>query len=291
MGNGKRIGLVIFIFSVTFSTAQTPDVFRAEYMVMPENSSEVTTTRIKLLANVPIPVRKKQDFMVLGAEYTKFHYTVPQATLPNAGDLSNFHVLDVNFAYVYKWNNDWRFIGVVTPRWASTFTEGMQREDFNMNYTAGAYKEKKDADKPYRLVLGLSYSATSPIRVPLPFVYYEKRFRPNWAYTVGVPKTGIKLYTKKQHFFQAELFLDGYYVNIQNDILLSNNNLATDISHTALLLTLGYQYKFTKDISIYLLGGHTITQNGVLRNSDRASVFTLNNGPGLYFRTGFRIGI
>jgi len=74
-------------------------------------------------------------------------------------------------------------------------------------------------------------------------------------------------------------------------INLYGNNLATDISHTALLLTLGYQYKFTKDISIYLLGGHTITQNGVLRNSDRASVFTLNNGPGLYFRTGFRIGI
>ena len=291
MGNGRRIVLVVFIFSITFSSAQTPDVFRAEYMLMPENSFEVRTTRLKLLANVPIPVRKKKDFMVLGAEYNTFNYTLPQTTLPNATDLSNFHVLDVNFAYAYQWNKDWRFIGVVTPRWASTFTNEIQKEDFNINYTAAGYKEIKDADKPYRLVLGLSYSATSPIRIPLPFVYYEKRFRPNWAYTVGVPKTGIKLYTKKQHFFQAELFLDGYYVNIQNDILLANNNLATAISHTALLLTLGYQYKFTKDISTYLLGGHTLTQNGVLRNGDRKNIFTLNRGPGFYFRTGFRIGI
>ncbi|PIB29552.1 hypothetical protein BFP77_06100 [Maribacter sp. 4U21] len=291
MGHGRRLGLVFFVFSVALTIAQTPDVFRAEYMLMPENSFDVRTTRIKLLANVPIPVREKKDFVVLGAEYNKFDYTVPQTTLPNAADLSNFHVLDVNFAYVYKWNEDWRFIGVVTPRWASTFTDGIQREDFNINYTAGGYKEKKNVEKPYRLVLGLSYSATSPIQVPLPFVYYEKRFRPNWAYTIGVPKTGIKLYTKKQHFLQAELFLDGYYVNIQNNILLSNNNLSTDISHTALLLTLGYQYKFTKDISVYLLGGHTITQNGVLRDRDRQNIFTLNNGPGLYFRTGFRIGI
>ena len=238
MGNGRGLGLALLFFSFTFISAQTPDVFRAEYMLMPENNSDVRTTRIKLLANVPIPVREKKDFLVLGVEYNKYDFTIPQSSFLNASDLSNFHVLDINFAYVYKWNEDWRVISVVTPRWASTFTEGIQKEDFNINYTVGAYKEKKDNDKPYRLILGVSYSATSPIQVPLPFVYYEKRFHDNWAYTIGVPKTGIKLYTKKQHFFQAELFLDGYYVNIQNDILLSNNTLGADISHTALLLTL-----------------------------------------------------
>jgi hypothetical protein len=91
MGNGRRLGLVFFIFSVALTIAQTPDVFRAEYMLMPENSFDVRTTRIKLLANVPIPVREKKDFVVLGAEYNKFDYTVPQTTLPNAADLIDFH--------------------------------------------------------------------------------------------------------------------------------------------------------------------------------------------------------
>ena len=101
----------------------------------------------------------------------------------------------------------------------------------------------------------------------------------------------MKYYTPKSHFFQAELFLDGYYVNIQNDILLSDNNLSTDVSYTALLLTLGYQYKITKDMSFYLIGGHSLFQNGALRDNQRKDIFTLNDDAGLYFRTGFRIGL
>ena len=88
----------------------------------------------------------------------------------------------------------------------------------------------------------------------------------------------MKYFTKKGHFFQTELFLDGYYVNIQNNILLPGNNL-------------GYQYKITKDMSVYLIGGHSLFQNGVLRDADRNDIFTLNDEAGLYFRTGFRIGI
>ena len=294
MGNRGRLVFILvclFFSSILNLVAQTPDVFRAEYMLMPENSSEVQTSRIKLLANIPIPIRDKKDYIVLGAEYNRYDYDISQSVFANSTDLSNFHVVDINMAYVYKWNEDWRLVGVVTPRWASTFTDGLEKRDFNLNYTAGGYKEIKNVEKPYRLVVGLSYNATSPVKIPLPFVYYEKRFHPKWAYTVGVPKTGMKFFTKKQHFFQTELFLDGYYVHIQNDILLSDNNIATDISQTALLLTLGYQYKFTKDISVYLLGGHTLTQNGVLRDTDRNNIFTLNSGPGFYFRTGFRIGI
>lgn len=283
------IGLLIV--SINSIVAQTPDVFRLEYMLMPENSGDVETSRIKLVLNVPIAVRDKKDFLVLGTEYNRYNFEVPDDLFPNSGDLNKFHVLDVNLAYMYKLSETWRLIGVVTPRWSSNFVQELQKEDFNMNYTAGAYKNIKDVDKPYMLVLGISYNGTSPIDVPLPFVYFEKRFHPNWSYTLGVPKSGMKYFTKKGHFFQTEIFLDGYYVNIQNDILLPGNNLSTDVSSTALLLTLGYQYKITKDMSVYFIGGRSIYQNSALRNEDRDDIFTLNDASGLYFRTGIRIGI
>jgi hypothetical protein len=44
-------------------------------------------------------------------------------------------------------------------------------------------------------------------------------------------------------------------------------------------------------MSIYLIGGHSLFQNGALRDIDRKDIFTLNDEAGLYFRTGFRIGI
>ncbi len=270
---------------------QTPDVFRVEYMLMPRNRADVETSRIKLVANFPIPVRNKKDYIVIGGEYNRYNFEVPDSLFANSGDLNKLHIIDMNMAYVHKINEDWRLVGVITPRWSSNFVDELQEEDFNINYTAGAYKDKKNIEKPYKLVVGLSYNTSSPIEVPLPVLYYEKRFHPNWAYILGVPKSGMKYYTPKSHFFQAELFLDGYYVNIQNDILLSDNNLSTDVSYTALLLTLGYQYKITKDMSFYLIGGHSLFQNGALRDNQRKDIFTLNDDAGLYFRTGFRIGI
>ncbi|TLP80432.1 DUF6268 family outer membrane beta-barrel protein [Maribacter sp. ACAM166] len=291
----KHSKLVLWLFfwivAINPILAQTPDVFRVEYMLMPDNSGDVETSRIKLVLNVPLALRKKQDYIILGAEYNRYNFEVPDDLFPNSNDLSKFHVVDINMAYMYKLSDKWRLIGVVTPRWSSNFVEELQDDDFNMNYTIGAYKNIKDIEKPFILVLGISYNGTSPIDVPLPFVYYEKRFHPNWSYVLGAPKSGMKYFTKKGHFFQTELFLDGYYVNIQNNILLPGNNLSTDVSSTALLLTLGYQYKITKDMSVYLIGGHSLFQNGVLRDMERNDIFTLNDEAGLYFRTGFRIGI
>jgi len=283
--------LCVMMLIVESIFSQTPDVFRMEYMLMPENSGEVETSRIKLVLNVPIAVRDKKDYVVVGAEYNRYNFEVPDDLFPDSGDLSKFHVLDVNFAYLYKLSEKWNLIGVVTPRWSSNFVEELQEDDFNMNYTVGAYKNVKDIEKPYMLVMGISYNGTSPIDVPLPFVYFEKRFHPKWSYVLGAPKSGMKFFTKKGHFFQTEIFLDGYYVNIQNDILLPGNNLSTDVSSTALLLTLGYQYKITKDMSVYFIGGRSIYQNSALRNIEREDIFTLNDAAGLYFRTGIRIGI
>lgn len=286
-----RLVLVLVMGALFIAQGQTPDVFRVEYMLMPRNRADVETSRIKLVANFPIPVRNKKDYIVMGGEYNRYNFEVPDSLFANSGDLNKLHIIDVNMAYVHKINEDWRLVGVITPRWSSNFVDELQEEDFNINYTAGAYKDKKNIEKPYKLVVGLSYNTSSPIEVPLPVLYYEKRFLPNWAYILGVPKSGMKYYTPKSHFFQAELFLDGYYVNIQNDILLSDNNLSTDVSYTALLLTLGYQYKITKDMSVYLIGGHSLFQNGALRDNQRKDIFTLNDDAGLYFRTGFRIGI
>ena len=52
---GFCLVLIVFLGFTGFS--QTPDVFRLEYMMMPENDSEVELSRIKLVANVPIKVK------------------------------------------------------------------------------------------------------------------------------------------------------------------------------------------------------------------------------------------
>uniref|UniRef100_UPI00359415B1 DUF6268 family outer membrane beta-barrel protein n=1 Tax=Pricia sp. TaxID=2268138 RepID=UPI00359415B1 len=146
-------------------------------------------------------------------------------------------------------------------------------------------------DKPSKLVLGIAYNSTVALRVPLPIVYYEKRFHKHWTYVVGAPKTAMKYHFNEKHQLQSEFILDGYYVNLQNSIVLPGGGAATSISSSASLVTLGYQYAIKKSVFLYVYGGHTLFQAGVLRNADRDDIFTLNDGPSFYMRAGFRIGL
>ena len=292
----ERLGKITLIcFSLFYclsakTVAQSPDIFRLEYMIMPKNKAEAELSRYKLVANIPLKVRKS-DNVIIGAEYNYLAYKIGSSAFFDTEGLKNLHVVDLNLAYVYKHDEDWRLIGVLTPRLSSTLSNSLENGDVSVNVTVGAFKDKQDIEKPMRLVLGIAYNSTIALRVPLPIIYYEKKFHPKWTYVVGVPKMGLKHHLKKDHMIQTEFILDGYFVNLQNNIILPNTGFASSISSSAALVTIGYQYNISKNMSFYGYAGHTIFQDGVLRDKDRNDIFTLNDKPSLYFRTGFRIGI
>jgi hypothetical protein len=294
MGIRGRLVLALLVFNSFFILpvmAQTPDVFRVEYMLMPRNDSGAKLSRIKLVANVPFKVKDSSNF-IIGGEYNRLAYDLQREDITFSEEGVNyFHIVDLNLAYVHRYNQDWRFVGVLTPRLASTLTNPLENGDFSINATIGAFKDKQDIEKPMRLVLGIAYNSTVALRIPLPIIYYEKRFHPNWTYVVGVPKTGMKYHFKEKNIIQTEFILDGYFVNLQNSTVLPDAGFASSISSSAALVTLGYSYNITKVMSVYGFVGHTIFQVGVLRDEDRNDIFTLNDDPSLYFRTGFRIGL
>ncbi|MDO6604812.1 DUF6268 family outer membrane beta-barrel protein [Arenibacter palladensis] len=282
--------LLGFFLSINYCLAQTPDVFRLEYMLMPRNTAEAKLSRIKLVANLPIKVGKN-DNIIVGGEYNRIEYDLNRRTPYDDVITETFHVADLNMAYILQYNQDWRFVGVVTPRLSSTLTNDIGQGDVSVNMTIGALRDRPKIEKPTRLVLGIAYNSTVAVRVPLPLVYYEKRFHPNWAYVVGAPKSGMKYFFNDNHMLQTEFILDGYYVNLQNTVISSDSGVASSISTSVALFTLGYQYAVAKNIFFYGYAGHTLFQAGVLRDEDRKDIFTLNDQPSFYFRTGFRIGI
>ena len=295
MMEGKKdsvclVGFLFWVFSFSSVFGQSPDIFRLEYMLMPKNRAEAKLSRAKLVVNAPFKAGTK-DNIIVGAEYNYLTYEIGEVAPFDTEGLKNLHIVDFNLAYVLKYDLDWRLIGVVTPRLSSTLTNSLENGDLSVNVTVGAFKDRQKIEKPMRLVLGLTYNSTVALRIPLPIVYYEKRFDPHWTYVVGAPKTGLKYHTKKNHMVQAEFILDGYFVNLQNNIILPNTGFASSISSSAALFTIGYQYNLGKNMSLYCYAGHTLFQDGVLRDKDRNDIFTLNDEPSLYFRTGFRIGI
>lgn len=294
MGSGRRLKYLCLLGLVlwpAYSAAQTPDIFRAEYMMMPTNGSGAKLSRIKLVVNLPITLKDSSN-IIIGGEYNRLSYGLRRDGIPNGIDgLRHLHIADFNLAYIYRYNKFWRIIGVVTPRLSSTLGAPIEKGDLSFNATAGVLREKKHVDKPSILVLGIAYNSTVALRVPLPIVYYEKRFHKHWSYVVGAPKTAIKYHFDEKHQLQSEFILDGYYVNLQNPIFVPGGGAATAISSSGAIGTLGYQYSIQKSVFLYMYGGHTIFQKGVLRNVDRGDIFTLNDGPNFYMRAGFRIGL
>jgi hypothetical protein len=291
MGYWRRLVVLLVFIPIYASMAQTPDVFRVEYMLLPRNDSGAKLSRIKLVANVPIKVGDS-SIVVVGSEYNRLSYDLQRDDIAiNQEGLNYFHVVDINLGYVRRYGKDWRLIGVLTPRLASTLTNPLENGDFSINATIGGFRDRPYLDKPTRLVLGIAYNSAVALRVPLPVVYFEKRFSPSWSYIIGVPKTGMKYHFKEKHIIQTEFILDGYFVNLQNNTALPDATFASSISSSAAVVTIGYSYNITKEMSFYGFFGHTIFQLGVLRDEERNDIFTLNDDSSFYMRAGFRIGL
>ncbi len=273
-------------------SAQTPDLLRLEYTVMPENESGIRTNRYRALLNAPFKLSDKSNYLIIGSEYNRYEFEIIDPLPFPSRSFERLHVIDLNLGYTFKWNEDWRFVGVLTPRIASNLKGGIEKNDVLLNVSAAMIKEKKNIEKPTRLVLGLSFNSSTGLPFPLPLAYFNKKFHPNWSYSIGIPRWDITYHSpNKKHVLNSILFVDGYFVNIQNDIFLSSNQSAATISLSALVVAAGYQYKISKAMSFYGLVGHSLIQRHLLRDGNREAVFDLNNEGNFYLRTGFKIGI
>nr|WP_286943442.1 DUF6268 family outer membrane beta-barrel protein [Allomuricauda sp.] len=270
--------------------AQSTDLLRIDYLRIPENNSGIGTSRYKVLLNVPIKLGN-DDYFVIGGEYNRFEIDFSRPQPFDAEQIDVLHVMDMNLGYITRWNDNWRLITIATPRLASNLLDGVVTKDFFINATATLWKERMDAEIPFRLVLGLSYNSTTGLPFPLPLISYYRRFHPKWSYTLGIPRSNFKYHITDRHTLQLALLLDGYFINLQDDILLPDGRIGTRISLSTLVGAVGYQFNLSKMMSFYTLLGGSIEQEGKLRDNKRVDVFLLNREANLYLRGGFKISI
>ncbi len=276
--------------SFFLSNAQSSDLFRLEYLRIPENNTGINTSRYRALLNVPLKL-STTDYLVVGGEYNEFDIEFKKPTSFDKDKEEQLHIIDFNLGYITKWNENWRLVGIVTPRIASNLVGGISSDDLFFNATASLWKEANDVDKPFRIVVGLSFNSTTGIPFPLPLVSYYRRFHPKWSFTMGIPKSNFRYHISDKHSVQLALLLDGYFINIQDDFQLPNCEVGSRISLSALVGTFLYQYNINRNMSFYTTFGRSLILNGILRDDNRNDVFLLNNEANLFLRGGFRISI
>jgi len=285
--------IIIFtVFLVDSVEAQLTDLARLEYSFIPSSKSDDQYTRLRAILNYPIKLKEK-DYLIVGVEYNRIILNLEEDYLFNPRDLNRLHIIDLNFGYTFKCKNDWRLGVNLNPRIASTLTNSLTSDDLFLNGGVFAIKDRtaaSDIDRPYRLVLGLTYNTTAGLPSPLPFISYFRQVNEKWSFNVGVPKSNLKYTFNQRSNLQAFASLDGYFANIQEPMLVGDK-LVDNISLSVAVGGLGYEYCFTKHIVAYSYIGYTFRLNNVLRNGDRDEVFKLDDLNAFYLRTGLKFKI
>ena len=283
--------ITICLFSKT-SLAQLTDLVRLEYSFMPKSKSEDQYTRLRAAFNYPIKT-KEDCYLIIGAEYNNIILNLNDEYPFDNSLIASLNIIDLNIGYTFKTSEDWRIAFNINPRIASTLVSAITSEDVFFNGGIFVINDKtKDEDlkRPYRLVFGLTYNATTGVPFPLPFVSYYRRVNEDWSFSAGVPKSNVKYFFNEKHMVQAFVTLDGYYANLQRELIIDGKQV-DNISLSVAVGGIGYEYLLTKHIVAFAYTGYTFRLNNVLRDKNRDEVFRLDDLNSFYLRTGIKFKI
>ncbi|HDZ04334.1 hypothetical protein LCGC14_0206160 [marine sediment metagenome] len=287
--------LLFFLFSISyFSQAQLSDLARIDFTFIPNKGSDVEYTRSRFLINYPVKLNKEGEYILLGIDYSNIHLRFKIDELPFDRNLLNdFKLLDFTIGYTKPLNNGWR-LGVRFQPGISTNLTAKSLNSNDLVFSGDVVFIKKfenDMDKPSRLIVGLSYSQNRGYVFPLPFISYYKKFKPDWSYNLGIPKTNLQYHLSDKHRFKLFGQLDGFTSNIQNGALVNGTDTAEIINMSLINGGLQYEYHFTDHLQLDLRAAYNFSLNNKLKDGSNNTLFTIDNDSRSYFRAVLRFKI
>ena len=289
-----KIAILICFFSTQLS-AQLNDLARIDYTSIPANNSPIEYSRIRALFNYPIKLKKEETYLMVGLDYSHLDLKMDDNPSFDKTEIDGFQLLDLNIGYTTLINEDWRLGVRLTPGFSSNLTANdLSLEDIVLSGAVIFIKDKtKDENiaKPWRLMLGLSYSGNRGFPFPLPFISYYRKFKPSWSFNVGVPKSNLQYHISSVHRLKLYAELDGVTSNLQNGVVVDNTGVAESINMSLILGGLQYEYHFTKNLQFYARTSYIFSNTVNLRDGSKNNIKSLDNSNSLYLRTGIRFKI
>ncbi len=286
--------VILLMLTSLKSFAQFSDLARIDYTIIPSGDSSIEYNRLRVLFNYPIKLKKESTYLFLGVDYSNINLTIDEDISINKDELDGFQLLDFNIGYTTPLKNDWRLGARLTPGFSSNLTaKELGIKDIVISADLVFIKDKTNDDaqlKPWRLILGVSYSGNRGFPYPLPFISYYKKIHHRWSYNLGIPKTNLQYHFSETHSLKLYTEIDGFTSNLQQGVLIDNKE-AESINMSLIIGGIQYEYHITNHIQFYAKASYIINHNVNLRDGKRKNIIDLDDSNTSYFRTGIRLKI
>ena len=289
----KSFCIGFFCWITLSASGQLADLVRIEYTLLPAGQEGIQFSKKRILFNYPVKL-KNEAFLFLGLDYSRIDLTLDQQISEfDQNEIVDFQLLDFNIGYTFQINKDWRFAARVVPGLSTNFNgKGLLFDDAAISSDILFIKDKKGDNavaKPFRLIVGLSYSSNRGFPFPLPFISYYRKFHPKWSYNVGIPLSNFQYHWSER--FRVKLFaqLDGFTSNLQQPFLVSGMT-AERLRESLIIGGLRLEHKFGQRLELFVNSAYIFDNVIQIRRNSR-ELFELNGNNKFHFRTGIRLKI
>ena len=286
--------IIILALGSSRSHSQLSDLARIDYTILPAGNSSIEYNRIRALFNYPIKLKKEDAYLFLGLDYSNIQVIIDENSSFNEDELNDFQLLDLNIGYTQPLKNDWRLGIRATPGLSSNLTaDDLSIKDIVISGDVVFIKDKtkNTTTKPWRLIVGASYSGNRGFPFPLPFISYYRKFREKWSYNLGIPKTNIQYRVSEIHRLKLFVQLDGFTSNLQQGVVINNQEIAESINMSIVVGGLQYEWHIIDHVEFYARAAYILSNRVELRDGSRDQLRELDNDNSLYLRTGVRLKI
>lgn len=274
--------------------AQTSDLAAINFTGLPKGNSDVGYARLRGLFNYPIKIGQGK-YAFVGLDYSKIELSFDkEITSFDIDAIEDFQLLDLNIGYTFKLNDNWRFATRFSPGVSSNLVKQLSFEDVVFSGDIVFIKDKRNDDgvsRPYRLMLGASYSGNRGFPFPLPFISYYRKFRPDWSFNIGVPKSNLQYHFSERNRLKLVAELDGFTSNIQDNILVNGNRFADKINMSLIISGLQYEFHVSEHLELFINTSYILSSSAALKDRKNKTILSVNDNNIYYLKTGIRFKI
>ena len=264
------------------------DLFSFNYTLAPLGNDDVDFYKTDFKINIPVKLKKGVLINSVGYDYYQLNYF---NTSFNTRDLDHLYGINYRFTYLYPFIDKWNISAGVGVSIASNLVSSITSEDFLFNGGINAIKKGGTFKKPSLFVFGLEYSTLAGNPRLLPLISYSKKVSDKFSYGIGFPNTYSTYTLSNRNYFNASLWLNGFYANLTDPVGVSIMNDASKASYRAISLGLDYGHQMDDNWAITFKVGYSFQNTYELLDYDNKMVYDFDLGSRPYFSTGIKFNL